>query len=338
VFVRRVVLILAIFVFALSAVGCGSKGTRRTLKQAKESLEQGKVQDAISKTKFVLSVSPRNIMAKRFMGKIENKLSKEIREALDARKYQVAVQKADLLLKGVNPKNEEVIAWRAEAKKHMFVESGQKSLEADNPMAALRLAKQALDIDPQFKPAVDLREEADKQVEAKIAKLMTMAEQLIAQKEFEKLRDLAQDILSIVPQNREVADLLRDANARILARNKVKNLELAKKFYSEGIYESALTRAEEVLKVEPDNAEAKELLEKSQAELGKPELRVTGFTKIKGMEIAHIEIVEPREKFMVTEGDTFGDFKVSAVDFGMKVVIVTYIKTGSQQSLTTKVE
>jgi tetratricopeptide (TPR) repeat protein len=205
-------------------------------------------------------------------------------------------------------------------------------------MAALRLAKQALDIDPQFKPALDLREEANKQAEEKIAKLMTMAGQLIAQEEFEKLRDLAQDILSIAPQNREVADLLREANAQILARNRVKNLELARKFYREGIYESALTRAEEVLKVEPDNSEAKELLEKSQAELGKPKLRVTGFTKIKGMEIAHIEIVEPREKLLVKKGDTFGDFKVSAVDFEMKVVIVTYTKTGSQQSLTTQVE
>lgn len=329
---------MAILVFGFSAAGCGPKGVRQKLKEADQALKQGKTKEAIRITKFILSTSPRNIFAKRLMGKIKAQLIKEIREAVEAEQYQVAVRKADMLLKDIDPKNEEVKAMRADAKKHLLVQGARKSLENNNAVAALRLAKQALEIDPQFQPALDLRDEANQQVEEKIANLMTTAEQLIAQKQFEKLRDLAQEILTIAPQNREVADLLREANAQILSRNKERNLQMAKKFYDEGIYESALTKAEEVLRVEPDNRDAKVLLEKAKAEIAKPELRVTAFTKIKGMEIAHIEMTKTREKFLVREGEIFDDFKVSAIDFDLKVVIVTYLKTGSQQSLSTQTE
>jgi len=338
VFMRRAAVILTIMIFAVSAMGCGNKSVRMKLKEAGNALEAGKTKDAIRITKFIMTTNPRNFLAKRLMGKIEAQLIVEIEEALGAKQYNVAVKKADMLLKDIDPKNEEVKAMRGEAKKHLFVESGRKSLESDNPVAALRLAKQALGIDPKFQKAIDLQNEANQEVEGKIASLVETAEELIAQKQFEKLRDLAQEILTIAPQNREVADLLREANVQILSRNREKNLELAKKFYSEGIYESAQTRAEEVLKVDPNHTEAKELLERAKAEIAKPELRLTGFTRIKGMEIAHIEMVKTREKFLVKEGEIFGDFKVSAVDLDLKVVIVTYLKTGSQQSLTTRVE
>ncbi len=335
---RKVTLILTILIFGLSAVGCGNKASRAKLKEADEALKQGKTKQAIRITRFIQTTDPRNFLAKRMMGKIEGQLIQEIQEALGAEQYEVAVSKANMLLKDVDNKNEAVMTMRNEAKKYLHVQSGRKSLEGDNPVAALRMAKQALDIDPQFQPAIALQKEANGKVEEMIGDLMKTAEQLIAREQFEKLRDLAQDILSIAPQNREVADLLREANAQILARKKGENLSMAKRFYDQGIYEDALTRAEEVLKVDPKNMEAKKLLEDARAEIAKPKLRLTGFTKIKGMEIAHIEFEQSREKFMVQVGDVFNDFKVSAIDFDLKAVIVTYIKTGSQQSLTLQTE
>ena len=95
-----------------------------------------------------------------------------------------------------------------------------------------------------------------------------------------------------------------------------------------------------MLKVDPNCKEAKELVDKSKAEMRKPKIRLTGFTKIKGMEIAHLEILKARksERFMVKVGEPFGPFEVSAIDRDLKAVVVTYRKTGSQQTLTLREE
>ena len=39
------------------------------------------------------------------------------------------------------------------------------------------------------------------------------------------------------------------------------------------------------------------------------------------------------ETHRVPEGEAFGDFKVSAIDRDLGAVVVTYSKTGSQQTL-----
>ena len=336
----KIAAIFAFLIIAVSTSSCSMFSGRDQVKQAESTLERGNATEAIRQTKMILNMTPSNIWAKRLLKKIKSKLVKEVKAAMEAENYNEAVKKADIILNKLDNQDEEIKAMRDDAKKFLLIKDAKKVLAAGNPVAALRFVKDALKLDPQLEEAKQLQVEAEELVEGKIDSLMSMAPDLIAQEEFEKLRDLSQDILTIAPQNREVADLLREANAQILARDKVKNLELAQKFFDEGIYESALSRAEEVLKVEPDNKEARTLVENAKAELNKPTLYLNGFTKIKGMVIAHIEMEAPdaTERFRVTEGDIFGDFKVSAIDLDLKAVVVTYLKTGSQLSLTVRTE
>ncbi len=73
-FMRRAAVILTIMIFAVSATGCGSKAIRMKLKEAGNALEAGKTKDAIRITKFVMTTNPRNVLAKRLMGKICGRL------------------------------------------------------------------------------------------------------------------------------------------------------------------------------------------------------------------------------------------------------------------------
>jgi tetratricopeptide (TPR) repeat protein len=220
----------------------------------------------------------------------------------------------------------------------LVADGAQKALDSDSPGKALTMAEEALKLDPQFQRALKIKEEAAEKLNEKIANLMNIAQELIDQGRYKELQKQANDILAQDPQNKEATRLLHEATAQLLYRDKERNLRMAKKFYEQGIYESAKARAEKVLKVDPTSIEAKQLVEKSDAEMQKPKLRLRGFTTIKGMKIAHLEMPQKRERKLVMEGETFGPFKVSAIDLDLKAVVVTYSKTGSQQTLTLREE
>jgi tetratricopeptide (TPR) repeat protein len=328
--------ILIIFVVGFIFAGCGSRQDRAMMTQAKDALKQGNYKVSINNTKTVLRKSPNNILARRMKSKVKKYLMQEGKKNLEEKNYKDSIEKMEALL-DLDPQDEKAKSLLNEAKKHVEYTNGKKALDENNPMVALRCAQEALRLDPNFQEAKELEGVAQKEVQVKIANLVSTAQELIQQENFEKLRDLAQDILAIDPQNKEAADFLREALAQILTRNKEENLIMARKFYSEGIYESALAKAEEVLKVDPSSSEAKELVQRSRDELTKPELRLTGLTKIKGFVIANIEVPSTHDKYMVKEGESFlneGDFKVSAIDFDLKAVVITYMKTGSQQTIS----
>lgn len=336
----RRIFVLVLLIAGLSVAGCGSRQERYQLKQASDALKGGNTKVAINNTKAVLRNSPRNLYALYLMRKIKSKLYDEAEKSLEAENYKDAVERLDTLLE-LDPQNEKAKAMQGEAKKHLYYADAQQAMDKGNPMAALKMLNDALRLDPQFDKAKTLQKEANEKVEKRIVNLVTTAQALIEQGEFEKLRDLAQDILAIDPQNQEAAEFLREAQAQILARNKEENLAMARRFYEEGIYESALSKSEEVLKVDPNSKEARDLMQKSKAELSKPDLRLTGISMIKGMKIAHIEVPETREKYHVKVGEPFhgdGDFKVAAIDLDLKAVVVAYTKTGSMQTLTTTPE
>lgn len=320
----------------MSATGCGMFGDRDTVKQIENAFEQGNAPKAINRINNFVKNNPRNYWGKSLLKKIENQLVEEGRVALEAGQYSAAASKADLVLDKLNPKNEEARTIQADAKKYLRFDAARKNLAADNPVAALRFIREALKLDPNFQEAKDLQVEANKKVEEKIAILIDTAEDLFAKEEFGKLRKLAQDILAIVPQHPEVADWLRKAQAAILERNKAKNLEDAQRLYDEGLYEEAKKKAEQVLKVDPKSDDAKKLVENASAEITRPRLILSAFTRIKGMEIVTITIEKTRERFIVREGEVFGggDFKVTVIDYDLKAVVVTYLKTMSQQTLT----
>jgi hypothetical protein len=324
----------------LSAMGCGMLGDKENVDRAEVVWKSGNAAKAIDQTKMLLNMAPRNFHAKRLLKKIKAQLIVDMEESMASKNYKDVIKNADIILGKLDKENGQAKQLRIEAEKYLNVEKAKESLAADNPVAALRFVKAALKIDPELQEAKELQGKANGLVEGKIAGLLDMAQGLIDQKQFEKLRDLSQDILTIAPQNREVADLLREANAQILARDKQKNLTLAQKFLDDGVFDSARSRAEEVLKVDPGNKEARYMLESAKAELTKPTLYLTGFMKIKGMVIAHIEIERPEgvERIKVVEGDVFDGFKVSAVDIDLKAVVVTFVRTKRQQTLTLRTE
>jgi tetratricopeptide (TPR) repeat protein len=308
------------------------------LQQAKQNLEGGNYEAATRDVNQILGRSPHNFFAKRLLKKIESQLIEKVKEDIEAEQYMAAIKKTEVLLNDVHSEREEVKQLQNEAKKYLLVQAAQNSLESDSPGKALTQTAEALELDPQFQEALDVRDEAQKRMDEKIANLMNIAQDLIAQKKFKELQKQASDILAQDPQNQEATKLLHEATAQLLAMEKEKNLQMAREFFEQGVYESAKARAERVLKVDPNSVEAKQLLQKAIAEIRKPPVRLRAFTTIKGMDIAHMELPKTQERFMVKEGDTFGPFKVSAIDLDLKAVVVTYLKTGSQQTLSIREE
>jgi tetratricopeptide (TPR) repeat protein len=335
---RRVVIIIILLLFGGFSAGC-DRMNRALINQGKEALKQGNSAVAVRNAKQVLQKSPHNLFAKQLLKKVRTQLLREARENMEAKRYKEAMEKADTLLNDIDPQHEEAKALRAEAKKHLLLADARKALEKNDPISvvgALRMTKQALQLDPEFAEAKELYAEANEKAQLKIANLMNTAKQLIEQQQFEKLESLAQEILAIDSKNQQAARLLREAHARKLDRDKKKHLAMAKEFYEKNVYESALANAEKVLKVDPRSVEARKLIEDIKAEMTKPTIRLTGFTQIKGLEIAHIEMSDTRERFMVKEGEEFGDhFKLTLIDLDAKEVVVTFTKTGTQQVLTT---
>ena len=336
-YARRILFGFLFMILLAFSTAC-NKMDRLQLDQAKSKFKAGQLKAAAGDVNQVLGRSPRNIFAKRLLKKIEEQLMQQIREDLDAGRYTQALKKTTVLLNDVHSEREEAKALQAEARKYLTVEAARKSLEADSPGKALTLAEDALKLDPQFKEAKEVKEQASQRLQEKIANLMNIAQKLIAEKKYKELQKQANDILAQDPQNKEATKLLHEATAQLLIQDKELNLKMAREFYKQGIFESAKARAEKVLKVDPSSIEAKKIVQNANAEIRKPTLRLTGFTKIKGKEYAHLEIPKTRERFMVTEGERFAQFKVSAIDLDLKAVVVTYIRTGSQQTLTTREE
>ncbi|RJP72169.1 MAG: hypothetical protein C4532_06440 [Candidatus Abyssobacteria bacterium SURF_17] len=331
----RRVIIAVVIILGLSVAGCGDRIDRAMLKQANTALKAGNMKAATDNTKKVLQKNPRNLLARRLMSKIKGRLIDEAEASVEAKKYEEAVKKLEMLLE-LDPQHEKGKALLATAKKNVLLAHAREALGRDDSIAAFQDLKEALRLDPQFEEAKKLQVEAEQKAQEKIANLMATSQSLIEQEKFEELRKLSQDVLAIDPSNLEAQQLLAETQAQILSRSKEENLEMARKFYEETKYESALLKAEEVFKVDPNNAEAKELIQKSKAELTKPDLRLTGLSKLKGRANAHIEVPSTRERFTVTEGETFlgeGDFKVLAIDMDLRAVVVSYVKTGSQQTI-----
>ena len=130
---------------------------------------------------------------------------------------------------------------------------------------------------------------------------------------------------------------LRNALDMINQRDKARNLERARQLYEAGMYEAAKAKAELVLKADPNNEEAKKIVERSKQEIAKPKLRLDALYQIKGKEIASIKILMKGgvqdESHRVQEGEVFGDFQVVAIDYDLKAVVVKYSKTESLQNL-----
>jgi tetratricopeptide (TPR) repeat protein len=317
----------------MSLTGCSLFGGGDQIKQANNALKKGNPTQAIKVTKGLLVLYPRNIRAKRMLTKIEGHLMQEAEDALQAEDYKLALSKVSIVLDKLNPENAAAQTVQRDAKKNIQLAAAQMFMAAENPVGALKTLNAALNLDPNFKEALDLKAEVEEVVEERISAFLSSAEEMMDQGKYVEVETMAQDILAIAPQNREVAELLHKAKAEILAKDKEKNLELARKFFEQGLYESAKEKAELVLQVDAESEEAKELVENCKAELLKPDLRLTGFLTIKGTVYASIMIGEGSETHRVQEGEVFGDFKISAIDRDLGAVVVTYNKTGSQQTL-----
>lgn len=327
----KVAAIIVLLAFGMSVTGCGIVGHKDQIDQADDALKKGNVNGAIKTTRNLLRLYPRNLWANRMMKKIEAHVLKEAQEAFEAEDYKLASSKADLVLK-VNPENEQAKSIEKNAEKHMALQEARQFMEAGNPVNAMKSLNRALTVDPQFKEALDMKAEVDKIVEEQINSFLGSAEEMMEQGKFQAVETMAQGILAIAPQNREIADLLHRAKAAMLQQDKEQNLIRMRKFYEEGLYESAIEYSEKVLKVDENNEEAKKMVENCKAELQKPEVRLTGFLKIKGKVYASM-LIGGKDKFKVQEGEEFGDFKLSAIDLDLDAVVVTYLKTGSQQTI-----
>jgi tetratricopeptide (TPR) repeat protein len=316
----------------MSSTGCGVIGHKEQVDQAEDALEKGNVPAAIKITKQILGLYPNNFWAKRTMKKIEAHVLTEARDAMEAKNYKLAADKARIAL-NINAKNEEALAIQKDAKKNLALASAQMFMAGENPVNALKALNNALKLDPAFEEAKQMKAKIDKLVEDRINNFLGSADEMMEQGKYKEIETMAQGFLAIDPQNQQISDLLLKAKDAILKQDKEDNLNKAREAYAEGLYESAQRYAEKVLKIDEGNKEALEFVENCGAELLKPALRLTGFYELKGSVYASIMVAGIKEPFRVREGDEFGDFKVSAIDRDLGAVVVKYTITESLQTI-----
>jgi serine/threonine-protein kinase len=104
--------------------------------------------------------------------------------------------------------------------------------------------------------------------EASVAEMIAGTEDLIRAKNFSRARDVLRRALQIDSRNSRAKTLLEEVNSELrqtVVRSQINSaLEKARQFLGEGRHNEAKTEAETALKLDPENAPAKELIAESE--------------------------------------------------------------------------
>ena len=257
------------------------------INQAREALKNGDYEKAAALLNEILKDDPNNAEAKNLLAQTKAAQSQaekdradklaEARRLIENGEYDKAQKILDELLKD-NPNDSEAKKLSSEAKtkktadeknKSDKISQAKKDIDSGNYDKAIAQLNQILKDDPNNAEAKKLLEEAQAKkaaaekaaTDAKIAQ----AKKDIGNGDYEKAIANLNQILKDDPNNAEAKKLLEEAKAKKAEADRAAKLAQTKKDIDSGNYDKAIAQLNQILKDDPNNAEAKKLLEEAQA-------------------------------------------------------------------------
>lgn len=323
---------LAVLLLVLAA-GCGDARQRAMLKQANQALASGNPEAAATTTKQVLKINPRNVLAIRMLRKVKRELYSRAATDVEKKSWNPALKKLQTLLE-LDPDSAKAQALRKTAQKNKHLEDAQRSRKEHQLGSALEYVRRALKVDANFSEAIAFRDDMLDERDVEVKRLLAQAPTLLQENKPEQVVAEMEEVIKLDSSNQEAKEILREATAAVLAKQKKENLEAARQYYEEARYEAAIEHAQAVLDADSTNFEAKSLLEKATAELHRPEIYVTGISIIRNIPTAAIEIPSLSERSMVRIDDEVGPYRVVDIQPSRKTVTFEFVPTGAMLAYT----
>ncbi|MBQ5385084.1 MAG: tetratricopeptide repeat protein, partial [Treponema sp.] len=257
------------------------------LSEAMRLINEGKYDEAQAILNQLLSDNPNDTQARNLLEQAEKKKERQnaenndrLAKAKDALKdsdYKTAIDLLNEILKN-DPDNEEAKKLLAQAKaleaqnqkdKQAAMDKAKKDLAEGNPEDAIKALEKYLAEHPDDKEAQKLLDEAKKaqaQKDKERADKIAEAKRLMEKGEYDKAAEILKALSKDNPDDKEISDLLKKANEASAAEIKdtKEKLSQAKKDIDGGDYEKAIAALNQILKDDPNNAEAKKLLKEAE--------------------------------------------------------------------------
>ena len=257
------------------------------LSEAMRLINEGKYDEAQAILNQLLSDNPNDTQARNLLEQAEKKKERQnaenndrLAKAKDALKdsdYKTAIDMLNEILKN-DPDNEEAKKLLAQAKaleaqnqkdKQAAMDKAKKDLAEGNPEDAIKALEKYLAEHPDDKEAQKLLDEAKKaqaQKDKERADKIAEAKRLMEKGEYDKAAEILKALSKDNPDDKEISDLLKKANEASAAEIKdtKEKLSQAKKDIDGGDYEKAIAALNQILKDDPNNAEAKKLLKEAE--------------------------------------------------------------------------
>ncbi len=257
------------------------------INQAREALKNGDYEKAAALLNEILKDDPNNAEAKNLLAQTKAAQSQaekdradklaEARRLIENGEYDKAQQILDELLKD-NPNDADAKKLSSEAKTKKTADEKnrtdkisqvKKDIDSGNYDKAIAQLNQILKDDPNNAEAKKLLEEAQaKKAAAEKAATdakISQAKKDIGNGDYEKAIANLNQILKDDPNNAEAKKLLEEAKTKKADADRAAKLAQAKKDIDSGNYDKAIAQLNQILKDDPNNAEAKKLLEEAQA-------------------------------------------------------------------------
>ncbi|MBN1476282.1 hypothetical protein JXA47_05985 [Candidatus Sumerlaeota bacterium] len=232
------------------------------LEQAEEYLEDERFAEAISTAEMVFEIEVDNAEAQRFIAQVNEAAQEAEREALERQAREREEQISDLL------------------------RSGRRSLRRDNFEEAQTAAEQALAMDPSNAEAAELlsqaqagaaavaQEAAARDLAEQVDALLDQARQCLRDDDYQAAIDAANSALALDAENERARALIADAQREMAVaadaaqeRQLEGLLDQARRSLRADECEAAIATANQVLAIDAENDEARELIADAQREM-----------------------------------------------------------------------
>ena len=255
---------------------------------ARDALKDSDYQKAIDLLNEVLKNDPNNAEAKKLLDQVkalQKQAEKDRQTTLDRAKKDISSGNPDDAVKALekylqeHPDDKEAQKLLDQAKKAVEKERADKADRMDEAREAIkngdyekaaRILNDILKDDPNNAEAKNLlaqNDAAKAQAERARADKLAEAKRLIENGEYDKAQKILDDLLKDNPNDSEAKKLSNDAKAKKAAdeKNASDAITQAKNDIAGGNYDKAIAELNRILKDDPNNAEAKKLLEEAKA-------------------------------------------------------------------------
>jgi len=171
------------------------------------------------------------------------------------------------------PGRGEYVQRRArQLQQHM--EAAQAAFDRGDYDAAIARCEDAATLDPDFRPALSLMDRARTAVaRASVSRLIETAQAAFDRDEFEAAIGTCEDALALDPTHVPAIDLIARARAKVAGARVARALDGARAALARGDMERVTALCDDVLALEPENAEAGALARQARAEMTRRRIR-----------------------------------------------------------------